>query len=120
VAAPRSKPISELWGADGRARITLPEDWPLDTAAHWSGRRYATRAQLDHELTTASPYTLVIDADDEAALESGLQYAETVNMFAGGKAMLSVFLRSRQPALAARLAERLTAEQGWVNVFVVI
>ncbi len=119
AAAPR-KPISELWNADGRARITLPEDWPADTAARWSGRRYATRAQLDHELTTASPYTLVIDADDEAALETGLQYADTVNTFAGGKALLGVFVRSCQPALAARLAERLTAEQGWVNVFVVI
>lgn len=120
VVAAARKPISELWSADGRARITLPEDWPADTAAHWSGQRYATRAQLDHELITAAPYTLVIDADDEAAVETGLQYADTVNAFAGGKALLGVFVRSRQPALAARLAERLTAEQGWANVFVVI
>jgi hypothetical protein len=119
AAAPR-KPISELWNADGRARITLPEDWPADTAAHWSGQRYATRTQLDHEMTTVAPYTLVIDADDEAALETALQYAEAVNTFAGGKDLLGVFVRSRQPALAARLAERLTAEQGWAHVFVVI
>lgn len=120
VVAAARKPISELWSADGRARITLPEDWPADTVAYWSGQRYATRAQLDHELTTASPYTLVIDADDEAAVETGLQYADTVHAFAGGKALLRVFVRSRQPALAARLAERLTAEQGWAHVFVVI
>jgi hypothetical protein len=30
-----------------------------------------------------------------------------------------VFVRPRNPAQAARLAERLTHEQGWANVFVV-
>lgn len=112
--------MRELWGPEGRALETLPEDWPADTAARWSGRRYATRAQLDHERTVAAPYTLVIDADDEAAVESGLQAAEAAHAFGGGKAQMGVFVRSRVPALAARLAERLTLEGGWSWVFVVI
>jgi len=120
AAARAEKPLRELWTADGRARITLPEDWPADTAARWSGQRYATRAQLDRELIEALPYTLVIDADDENALQTGLQCAEAVGTFAGGKDSIGVFVRSRHPAIAARLAERLTAEQGWANVFVVI
>jgi hypothetical protein len=114
------KPLRELWTADGRARITLPEDWPADLAARWSGQRYATRAQLERELIEVLPYTLVIDADDENALHTGLQCAETVSTFAGGKDTVGVFVRSRHPAIAARLAERLVAEQGWINVFVVI
>ncbi|MBI5716851.1 MAG: hypothetical protein HZC37_04095 [Burkholderiales bacterium] len=109
-----------LWGAEGRAKGTLPEDRPAYTAAKWSSQRYATRAQLAAEELIAGPYTLVIDADDEAAVESGLQYADAVHTFAGGRELLGIFVRSRQPALAARLAERLTHEQGWANVFVVI
>jgi hypothetical protein len=117
ILAPRSLP--ELWGSDGRARITLPEDWPADPAARWSGQRYATHEQLAHELNAAGPFAVVIDADDAAAVEAGLRYAEQVSAFAGGKELLGIFVRSRHPALAAHLAERLTAEQGWASVFVV-
>lgn len=120
ATTPATKPLSELWTADGRARTTLPEDWPADPAARWSGQRYATWAQIDQELAIASAYTLLLDADDANAIETALQYAEAVHTFAGGKTLLGVFVRSRQPALAARLAERLTVEQGWNNVFVVI
>jgi hypothetical protein len=107
-----------LWNADGSA-LSSPTSPLTRSAAQWSGQRYATRDQLAHEELVAAPYTLVIDADDEAAVESGLQLADTVHAYAGGKTTLGVFVRSRNSALAARLAERLTLEQGWANVFVV-
>jgi hypothetical protein len=107
-----------LWSADGRPLMS-PITAQDRTTAPWSGHRYATRDQLAHEELMAGPYTLVIHADDEAAVESGLQLADTVHTYAGGKTTLGVFVRSRNPALAVRLAERLTHEQGWANVFVV-
>lgn len=81
--------------------------------------RYATRERVAYEELVAGPYTLVIDADDEAAVESGMQLAETVHTYTGGKTLLGIFVRSRDLALAVRLAERLTQEQGWEHVFVV-
>jgi hypothetical protein len=114
TAAPES-----LWKADGSARVAATAQRPAERAYQWSGQRYATREQLAHEELVAAPYTLVIDADDEAAVQSGLVLAEAVHTYAGGKTQLGVFVRSRQPALAARLAERLTHEQGWDHVFVV-
>jgi len=107
VARTMSVLANELWDANGR------------TVSKGLGPRHATREQLATEELVAAPYTLVIDADDEAAVESGLQLAETAHTFAGGKALLGVFVRSRHPALAARLAERLSFEQGWDHVFVV-
>ena len=107
-----------LWGAEGRPLMS-PTSRQARSAAQWSGQRYATRDQLAHEELVAGPYTLVIDADDEAAVESGLQLADTVHTYAGGKTTFGVFVRSSNPALAARLAERLTLEQGWASVFVV-
>jgi hypothetical protein len=108
-----------LWHADGSARIAATGKGPAERAYQWSRQRYATREQLAHEELVAAPYTLVIDADDEAAVQSGLALAEAVHTYAGGKTQFGVFVRSRQPALAARLAERLTHEQGWDHVFVV-
>jgi hypothetical protein len=107
-----------LWSADGRP-LASPSHPAARSAAQWSGQRYATREQLAAEELLAAPYTIVIDADDEAAVESGLHLADTVHTYAGGKTTLGVFVRSRNPAQAARLAERLTHEQGWANVFVV-
>ena len=107
VARTMSVLPNELWDANGR------------TASKGLRPRHATREQLATEELVAAPYTLVIDADDDAAVESGLQLAETAHTFAGGKALLGVFVRSRHPALAARLAERLSFEQGWDHVFVV-
>jgi hypothetical protein len=126
VRATESQPASShsstvsapLWSPNGRA-MTSPTSPSARSSAQWSGQRYATREQLAHEELVAGPYTLVIDADDEAAVESGLQLADIVHTHAGGKATFGVFVRSRHPALAARLAERLTLEQGWANVFVV-
>src|SRR5512134_2908931 len=89
------------------------------TIAQQTARRYVSREQLAQEELLAAPYTLVIDADDEAALASGLQLAETVHTFAGSKTQLGIFVRSRDTALAERLADRLTLEQGWQHVFVV-
>ena len=81
--------------------------------------RHATPERVAIEELIAAPYTLVIDADDEAGVDSGLQLADTVHTFAGGKSEIGVFVRSREPALAERLAERLVREQGWHHVFVV-
>jgi hypothetical protein len=109
-----------LWNDGGDSRVTPQEDWPADTGAYWSGQRYVTREQFDLELTLAGPYSLVVRADDEAVIASAMQYAESVHTYAGGKELMGVFVRSRQPALAALVAERLTAEQGRAHVFVVI
>jgi hypothetical protein len=106
-----------LWGADGRPRAAA--DPAASTADPESGQRYATREQLAFEENVVAPYTLIIDADDEAAVASGLQLADTVHAHAGGKTLLGVFVRSPQPALAERLAARLAREQGWEHVFVV-
>jgi hypothetical protein len=111
--------FNALWGEDGRARTSLPEDRPADPAARWSGERYATRAQLALQELAAAPYTMVIDADDEAAARQAFELADTMQAHGASKQHLGLFVRSRQPALAARLAERLTREQGWANVFVV-
>ena len=81
--------------------------------------RHATPGRVAIEERVASPYTLVIDADDEAAVVSGLRLADTVHTFVGGKSQMGVFVRSREPVLAERLAERLMLEQGWEHVFVV-
>lgn len=110
-AAPRSadsRPLNSLTSRQARS------------AAQWPGQRYVTRDQLAHEELVAGPYTLVVDADGEAAVETGFQLADTVHTYAGGKSTFSVFVRSPDPALAARLAERLRLEQGWANVFVVL
>jgi hypothetical protein len=124
AASPDDLASNPLWHADGRARTTLPQDWPADPAAYWSGQRYATRAQLEHELTVAAPYSLVIDVDidvsGDAAIALALQHAETAHAFGGGKQQLGVFVRSPHAALAAHVAERLSTEQGWAHVFVVI
>ena len=72
-----------------------------------------TMSVLANELWDANGRTV------SAAVESGLQLAETAHTFAGGKTLMGVFVRSRHPALAARLAERLSFEQGWDHVFVV-
>jgi hypothetical protein len=108
-----------MWGADGHATDQPGTDRSTGIAAQRSGPRHVSREQLVTEELVAGPYTLVIDADDEAAVDSGLQLAEAVHTFAGGKTLLGVFVRSRHPALAARLAERLTFEQGWAHVFIV-
>jgi hypothetical protein len=108
-----------LWRADGLAITTPVEARPADPAARWSAERYASREQLAYEQLTAGPYTVVLDADDDVALEEALEAAKLLRAFRADSARLGVFVRSRQPALAARLAERLSREQGWLNVFVV-
>ena len=105
-------------GGDSAAAESA-ESRPVSTAAERTALRYATAERVAIEELIAAPYTLVIDADDEAAVTSGLQLADTVHTFAGGKTAFGVYVRSRHPALAERLAERLTTEQGWEHVFVV-
>jgi len=118
AAAPPALPPT-LWRADGLALTTPPAARPSDPAARWSTERYATREQLAFEQLTAAPYTVVLEADDEAAIDAALAAAARLREFNADSARLGVFVRSRLPALAARLAERLTREQGWLNVFVV-
>ena len=108
-----------LWRADGLALTTPAAARPQDPAARWSAERYASREQLAFEQLTAAPYTVIFDVDDEAAIEAALEAAARLREFSADSARLGVFVRSRQPALAVRLAERLTRELGWLNVFVV-
>jgi len=119
-AAPAHAEPPALWSADGRSRTTPVAQRPADSAAHWPGQRYATQAQLERELLIALPFTMVIDADDEGAVESAMALGETLQTFGSDKTLLALFVRSRHPALAARLAERLTREQGWANVWVLV
>lgn len=117
-AVPPAASPATLWDAEGRPKTTLPEDRPADSAAHWSGQRYATHAQLAHDELHMAPLTLVIDADDEAAVAGAMSLGEQLAAYGSDKSRLALFVRSKKPALAARLAEQLTA-QGWANVFVV-
>jgi len=116
-------PVAACGGGDPAAAAHLmpmtAATAPATGAAQRPARRYATPQRVAIEELVAAPYTLVIDADDEAAVTSGLQLADTVHTFAGGKSQIGVFVRSRHPALAERLAERLSSEQGWDHVFVV-
>ena len=109
-----------LWGADGLALATPAEARPRDPAAHWSAERYATREQLALERLTAAPYTVILEANDEDAIETALAAAGRLRAFSpDAPRRLGLFVRSGQTALATQLAERLTREQGWLNVFVV-
>lgn len=113
-------PPPTLWGADGLALTTPPANRPENPSARWSGERYASREQLAFEQLTASIYTVILEVEDEAAVEAALDAAARLRGFSADSARLGVFVRSSRPALAADLAERLTREQGWPNVFVVI
>lgn len=116
-------PVAACGGGDPAAAAHLmpmsAAAAPVAAATQRRALRYATPERVALEELVAAPYTLVIDADDEAAVASGLQLADAVQTYAGGKAQIAVFARSRQQALAERLAERLAAEQGWDHVFVV-
>jgi hypothetical protein len=126
LALAGSLQLAACGGGDPAAAAHLmpmtPTATPAATAAATPQRpalRHATPERVAIEELVAAPYTLVIDADDEAAVASGLRLADTVHTFAGGKSQMGVFVRSREPALAERLAVRLMLEQGWEHVFVV-
>lgn len=109
-----------LWDDSGQPLPTAAEDRPADAAAAWSGQRYATRAQLAHEELILSPFTVVLEVPNADAVGGALLLADQVRGYhSGATEHLGLFVRAASAADAARVANRLVAEQGWKNVFVV-
>jgi hypothetical protein len=108
-----------LWRADGLALNTPPAARPSDPRRPLVGRALRDARAAGVRAATGRTVHVVLEVDDEAAVDAALYAAARLREFNADSARLGVFVRSRQPAMAARLAERLTREQGWLNVFVV-
>ena len=103
-----------LFDERGQALAAAAAAVPPDASARTRSGLYATRAQFEWQALTLPPYTVLLDIDALGSEQAAMDEAA----LSRGAAGVAWFVRARQPAQAARVADRL-AEIGIAPVFVV-
>jgi hypothetical protein len=115
-AAPQAP--APLFDRDGRPLLSPREFVPADTAARTRAGLYATAAQLEWELLTASPVTVLIDVDQLGSPEAAVLLAAQVQWMRDNRGF-AFFVRARHVPDAARVVDRLS-DSGFAPVFLVV
>lgn len=97
---------------------------PADSAARTRNGLYATQAQYEWQELIAGPYTVLIDVDKLGSAEAAMLVAAQAQELRAmdpspDRHALSYFVRARQPAQAAAVANRL-ADAGFDAVFLLV
>lgn len=115
-AAPQA--LDPLFDAQGRARPSPRGHVPADTAARTRTGLYATAAQLEWELLTATPVTLLIDVDQLGSVQAAVMLAQQVAWMRDTRG-LAFFVRARHAPDAAHVVDTL-ADAGFAPIFMVV
>lgn len=106
--------LPPLFDEHGQAFASPAALVPSDASARTRSGLYATRAQYEWQALTLPPYTVLLDVDALGSEQAAVDEAE----LSRGAPGVAWFVRARQPARAAMVADRLTYF-GIAPVFVV-